>query len=86
MSEKKKKIYCSRTAEVEACFKENPELFKKTLDQVGIFFLLQGELSSSYTRDAALKKARFYRNELWKIDPDVAKALDEKWEKELSID
>lgn len=75
----------NREQEVKQCFKENPDLYHKTLDQVAMFFLLQGEISSAYTREAAIRQARYFRNELWKLDADLVAKLDEKWKEEMAI-
>lgn len=43
----------SRDEEVEACFKENPQLLEMSLKQLGLYFFIQGELSNSRAREAA---------------------------------
>ena len=65
--------------EVEACFRENPELVNKTIRQIAQFFLIQGELKYSSIKNAANGKANFYRMRLQDLDPEYCAKLDKEW-------
>lgn len=71
--------------EVDHCFREHPELYKKTLREIAIFFLIQGELKYSGVKNAATSKADFYRMRLMDLDAEYCAKLDKEWREAVHI-
>jgi hypothetical protein len=62
--------------EVKQCFKENPDLINKRLEDIGEFFYLQGLLYQSNILEAMKNKYIHYQKHL--SDQDLARA-DKSW-------
>lgn len=75
-----------RDKEIEQIFQDNPDLLGKSMKAIAKYFYIQGELSSSHTREALNQKMNFYRHKLGIIAPDVMKECDEQWNKELRFE
>lgn len=67
----------SREKEIEQIFAKNPELLNRSPRQLALYFYIQGELSSSHTREISSMKAAFYRHRLGIENPDLQKECDE---------
>lgn len=74
-----------REEEIELCFKQNPDLLGKSMKQIAMFFMIQGELSASHTREAMTRKANFYRHKLGLLDDAIMKEADQKWKEEMDL-
>jgi len=68
-------------AEVEACFRDNPELYKRSPAQIAKFFMMQGELRYSNLSNIQRNRANFYRRQLSYLDPELCERADEELEK-----
>jgi hypothetical protein len=65
--------------EVNACFRENPDLHKKSLMEIARFFMVQGELRYSLLRETMENKANFYAMRLRDVDKEAYAKAKEKW-------
>lgn len=66
--------------EVEECFKENPKLIGKSLREIAIFFLVQGEVRFSLLRDTLNHKADYFLMRLMEVDKEAAEKAMKNWE------
>lgn len=66
-----------REKEIEQILQKNPDLYRRSVHQLALFFYIQGELSSSHTRTIAEKKADFYRHRLGVLDNDLMLECDQ---------
>lgn len=65
--------------EIEACFREDPSLYNKTLKQLAKFFMIQGEVKYSLLKETLSNRAEFYRMRLREIDSEYCDKLDKEW-------
>lgn len=65
--------------EVEKCFQENPHLLGKSLREIAIFFMVQGELRFSLLRETLNHKADYFLCRLEEADKDAAEEAKKKW-------
>ena len=67
--------------EVEATFKENPDVVNMTLQELAIFFMVQGELRYSLLRETLNNKADYFAMRLKEADKEAYAKAKEEWEK-----
>lgn len=63
--------------EIKRCFKENPDLIYKRLEDIGEFFYIQGILYQSNALEAARQKVMHYKKHL---DDSARERADKAWE------
>ena len=65
--------------EVEKSFEENPHLVRKSLREIAIFFMVQGELRYSLLRQTLNHKADFFLSRLYDLDASYAEKMEKEW-------
>lgn len=70
--------------EVEATFKENPNVVNMTLHELAIFFMVQGELRYSLLRETLQNKSNYFAMRLKEADKEAYAKAKEEWDKAAS--
>ena len=65
--------------EVEKCFQENPDLIGKSLKEIALFFMVQGEVRFSLLRSTLNHKANFMYCRLRDRDAKAAEKALKDW-------
>jgi hypothetical protein len=62
---------------VKSELERNRDLYKKSVEQLALYFFIQGELASSHSMEIAMRKAAFYRHRLGALDHKLMLECDE---------
>ena len=71
--------------EVDLIFRENPELVQKSLRDISLFFMVQGEVRISLLRDTLNHKADFFLRRFQDSNPEFADKCLKDWESVSNI-
>lgn len=76
----------TREEEVRMHFTDNPEMYLKSMEQIAIYFLIQGEVRFSLLESTLNNKWKYFAMRLKDKDPEGYEKAIKEWDKSASLE